>query len=37
VLINTFLYGNQQPVAEKVLTTIAEENGGKYRYVSPDE
>ncbi|MCP4403644.1 MAG: VWA domain-containing protein, partial [bacterium] len=37
VLINTFLYGWKPPVAEKVMKQIASENGGQYRYVSPDE
>jgi hypothetical protein len=37
VLINTFLYGWKPPIAEKVMIKIAAENGGKYRYVSPDE
>jgi len=37
VLINTFLYGWKPPIAEKVMTQIAAENGGRYKYVSPDE
>jgi len=37
VLINTFLYGWKPPIAEKVMKQIASENGGQYRYVSPDE
>ena len=37
VLINTFLYGWKPPIAEKVMMQIASENGGQYRYVSPDE
>jgi uncharacterized protein with von Willebrand factor type A (vWA) domain len=37
VLINTFLYGNRPPEAEKVLQTIAAENGGLYKFVSADE
>jgi len=37
VLINTFLYGLRPPVAEAVMKKIARENGGRYRYVSPDE
>jgi hypothetical protein len=37
VLINTFLYGWKPPIAEQVMKKIADENGGKYRYVSPDE
>ncbi len=37
VLINTFLYGNRPPEAETVMRRIAAENGGRYRYISPDE
>jgi uncharacterized protein with von Willebrand factor type A (vWA) domain len=37
VLIHTFLYGWKPPIAEQVMKKIADENGGKYRYVSPDE
>ncbi|MDP6546094.1 MAG: VWA domain-containing protein [Phycisphaerae bacterium] len=37
VLINTFLYGWKPPIAEEVMSRIARENGGRYRYVSPDE
>ena len=37
VLINTYLYGNRPPEAEKVLQAIAAENGGRYKYVSSDE
>jgi len=37
VLINTFLYGWRPPIAEAVMKQIARENGGKYRYISPDE
>ena len=37
VLINTFLYGWNPPIAVKVMTQIANENGGQYRYVSSDE
>lgn len=37
VLINTFLYGCRPVVAEEVMVRIADENGGEYRYVSPDE
>jgi len=36
-VINTILYGNRPPVAEKVMKRIAAENNGKYRFVSPDE
>ena len=38
VLLNTFLYSTQpDPLAEKVLQQLAKENGGRYKYVSPDE
>jgi len=37
VLINTFLYGSRPPIAEAVMKKIANENGGRYRYVSSDE
>jgi len=37
IKINTILYGNRPPVAEKVMSRIAAENGGKYRFISPDE
>ncbi len=37
IRINTILYGNRPPVAEKVMTRIAAENGGKYRFISRDE
>ena len=37
VLINTFLYGWKPPIAVEVMKQIARENGGQYRYVSPDE
>ena len=37
VLINTFLYGKRPPVAVRVLKTIAMENGGVYKWISPDE
>jgi Mg-chelatase subunit ChlD len=33
VVINTFLYGNRPPEAVDVMETIADENGGSYRYV----
>ena len=35
--INTVLYGNQSPQAAAVLREIARRNGGRYKYVSPDE
>jgi len=37
VHINTFLYGRRPPGAERVMQQIAKENGGRYKYVSPDE
>lgn len=36
VCINTFLYGNRPPQAERVMKQIAAENGGQYKYV-PEE
>jgi len=35
--INTFLYGRRPPEAERVMKQIADENGGRYKYVSLDE
>jgi len=37
VLINTYLYGHRPPAAVDVMKKIAEENGGRYRYVPADE
>lgn len=37
VLINTFLYGNKPEEAVEVMEKIADESGGRYRYVSVDE
>ena len=37
VMINTFLFGGKPPIAEKVMSHIATENGGRYRYINPDE
>ncbi len=37
VRINTVLYGSRPREAEDVLTQIAQRNGGRYKYVSPDE
>jgi len=37
VHINTILYGTRPPEAVKVMKLIAEENKGRYKYVSPDE
>ncbi|HDZ20530.1 hypothetical protein LCGC14_1449250, partial [marine sediment metagenome] len=38
VMIHTFLYSTQpDALAEKVLQKLATENGGRYKYVSPDE
>jgi hypothetical protein len=36
-MINTFLYGFRPKEAEDVLRQIANDNGGRYKYVSPDE
>jgi len=37
VRINTILYGNRPPIAEKVLARIAADSGGEYRFISRDE
>ena len=37
IKINTILYGNRPPLAEKVMSKIARDNKGAYRYVSRDE
>jgi hypothetical protein len=37
VRINTILYGNRPPIAEEVMSRIASENGGTYRFISRDE
>ena len=37
VMINTFLYGWKPPLAVKVMTQIARENGGGYKYIDPDK
>ena len=37
IQINTILYGNRPPIAEKVMARIAAENYGKYRFISRDE
>jgi hypothetical protein len=37
VLINTFLYGYRPDEAVLLMRKIAAENGGRYRYISPDE
>jgi len=37
VRVCTFLYHSRDPTAAKVLTTIAEENGGTYKRISPDD
>ncbi len=34
VLINTFLYGHRPPEAEKLMKKIADETGGRYKYIS---
>ena len=37
VLINTLLLHRNDPTAKKVLRAIAEENGGGFKYISPEE
>ncbi len=37
VLINTYLFAHKDPYAVKILSKIAGENGGRYKYVSWDE
>jgi formylglycine-generating enzyme required for sulfatase activity len=37
VIINTLLYWRKSPTAVKVMTQIAKESGGKYRYIDRDE
>jgi len=37
IQINTILYGNRPPIAEEVMSRIAAENYGKYRFISRDE
>ena len=37
VLINTYLFAYKDPHAVKILSQIAGENGGRYKYVSLDE
>ena len=37
VSIFTFLYGHRPPEAVRLMSRIAEENNGQFRYVSPDE
>lgn len=37
VYINTFLYRGNDPTAVKVMQTIAQENGGRFRQVTADE
>lgn len=37
VIIHTFMVGPRQAKAEAMFKRLAEENGGRYRYVSPDE
>jgi hypothetical protein len=37
VAICTYLYGNRPPEAVDVLTRIAKENRGTFKYISPDE
>jgi hypothetical protein len=37
IRINTILYGNRPPMAERVLKRIAADTGGKYKFISSDE
>jgi len=37
VMINTILLHGSDPTAKRVLRTIAEENAGRFKYISPDE
>jgi len=37
VRVHTILYGHRPREAEEVMRRIARENGGQYRFVSPDE
>ncbi|MBL7218829.1 MAG: VWA domain-containing protein [Phycisphaerae bacterium] len=37
IRINTILYGNRPPIAEEVMTRIASDSGGVYRFISRDE
>lgn len=37
VYINTFLYRKEAPRAVKVMKTVAQDNGGRFKYISPDE
>ena len=37
VCINTYLYGSQAPVAQAFMKKIADENAGKFKYISLDE
>ncbi|MDP6546097.1 MAG: VWA domain-containing protein [Phycisphaerae bacterium] len=37
IRINTILYGNHSPTAEKVLRRIATDTDGEYRFISRDE
>jgi len=37
VLIHTFLYGDRPPEAERVMRRIAEDNGGRFRFIPPGE
>jgi hypothetical protein len=36
VVVHTFLWGKKAPVAVKIMSQIAKENGGRYRYIDPD-
>lgn len=37
VIIHTLLYGKRTQAGEEILRTIAAENGGRYRYINPEE
>jgi len=37
IRINTILYGNRPPIAEKVMMRIAADTGGAYQFISSDE
>ena len=37
VYINTFLYREKDLTAVKVMQVVAAENGGRYKFISPDE
>ncbi len=37
ILVNTFLYSHEPGEAQKVMKTIADENGGRYKLITEDE